>query len=207
MATFDFSQANGTTLASIDANWQGNPTLLNCQSGVCNVTSTGGGTARVAWYQNGQGGIQSSQALVKAGTSNRRSMHVQMTSTTAASGYGYEARLSGTTDIEIRKNNTYVTQGTIPSGNTTTNDYTIKIKSNSSTGVVTVWAAAGSVADAEVSGTQIVTTTDGSPLSGGYPGFQLLTAGVTTDCAIDDWTDLVSTASTAGRNRTMMGFG
>lgn len=184
--TFDFSQANGTTLESIDSKWEGASTFFNAQSGQAEITACGGGTVRDVRYENGQGNTQSGQALVKAAaTSTRRAIVTQRN----GSQQGYEARFSGTTDIEIRRNGTYVTQGTIASGNTTTTDYTVKITSNASTGAVTVWAASGSVADAQVSGTQIVTTTDGTPLTGGYPGFSLACVTLVSEVHIDDWTD------------------
>jgi hypothetical protein len=197
VATFNFSESDGTQLGSIDANWLGNVTLLNANSGFCQVTATGGGTLRMARYSNGHGAIQSSQALVKAfANTARRSMHTQMSSTTITTGGGYEARLAGTNTVELRRNNSYVTEGSISGGNHTTTDYVIKIRSNASTGQVEVWWAASGAADAEATGTRIINNTDGSPISGGFPGFSLASPTNVTDARIDDWTDFESGEAT-----------
>jgi hypothetical protein len=194
VATFDFSQPNGTTLDTLG--FSGNATLVNCQSGVAQVTATGGGTLRMVRYENGQGAIQQWQSEIYAfANTARRSMHTQMTNTTITTGGGYEARLAGTNTVELRKNNTYVTEGSISGGNHTTTNYVIAIRSNAGTGQVEIFWAASGTADAITSGTRIVNNTDGSPLSGGYPGFSLASPTNVTDARIDNGTDFESASA------------
>jgi hypothetical protein len=190
--TFDCSQANGTTLEVIDSKWEGNSTLINCQGNVMQVTATGGGTPRVARYENGQGSIQSAQMDCAAGgAGTRRGVGTQ----NHATQVGYQTRFSGTNAVELRRNGTYVAEGAISGGNHTTTGYTIKITSNASTGRVQVWWAALGAADAEATGTMIIDNTDGSPLSTGYPSMEVMATTLTTDASADNWTDFQSTAS------------
>jgi hypothetical protein len=204
MATFDFSQANGTTLESIDALWDGNSTLINCQGGVGQVTATGGGTPRVARYVNGHGAIQSAQMDCLAGAANtRRGVGTQ----NHATQVGYQTRFSGTNAVELRRNGTYVVEGAIAGGNHTTTGYTIKITSNASSGRVQVWWAAVGAADAEATGTMIIDNTDGSPLSTGYPSMEVMATTLTTDASVDNWTDFVSAGGATVRRMMLLGVG
>lgn len=202
MASFDFSgYADDTSLETVDTRWEGDTTLLEVISGRLQLVSTGGGTERTAYFQNSHGAAQKCQVVIPACPGPRVGPLIQKNGSQA----GYEARRSGVNTLELRRNGVYVTEGTLGGADFTANTYTIKIAIDGG-GVVKIWAATGDVADAETSGTQLVSNTDGTPLTGGYPGLNQLSGSLVSDTLISKWTDFVSAAASP-RRMLLLGVG
>jgi hypothetical protein len=202
MATFTFGEANTTTLETIDSKWEGSTTFLAVYSGLLGVNNNG--ADRPARYENSQPATQSAQALVKAAATWRGP------TVKASSGntLGYNLRIADATTIDLRRGSTFLTDATATGADFTANDYTVKIKFNDATKFVTVWYAAGDVADAEISGTQIINFDDtAGALTSGFPGLRI-SAAATAVGLLDNWTDFVSDGASAKRGRlAMMGVG
>ena len=178
MATFTFSEANGTTIESIDSKWAGDTTAVEVQSGVLQKVSAPTVVAQ-CYYENGHGAYQSSQCVWKAGTAtgNIRTTAVQV----VGAQRGYEARMTSNTTIELRRNAVYVTDaahGLDP----TAADYTIKIETSDAGGGSTYVRV-------YVNGVQKISSTDASPVTGGYPAFRIANATAVTESQLDSWTD------------------
>lgn len=182
--SFDFTAADGTTLETYDSRFDGSTTAINIQSNTLRVI-TANEVQRPFYFVNGQPAAQACQMLIGPNLTGSTWVSVQKN----GSQVGYDARPSGTNVLEIRENGTYRTEGSISGGNFTTTGYSVKIAVDGG-GVVRVWAAAGNVADAEVSGTLIATFNDvASPLTGGYPGGMISAQTLTTNTQIDNFND------------------
>jgi hypothetical protein len=190
---FEFGQANGTTLSAIDANWSGDSATLNCQSGVLQCTTTF--ATRVAYYP-GAGNDHASQCVAKASAaSGGATPSVQ----TTAGQTGYTIVMSGTTNLELRRNGVYVADNTPGTGvyDPTVSDTTFKIAIAGTS--IKVWVFRGTTDDAEASGTLIINYTDATPLTGGYPGIRVASGTAVTDAAADNWTNFSAAKIKAGQ--------
>lgn len=207
MTTYNFAAANGTDIQTDDAKWiintNGSGTLL------CNGSNQGkcgaNGATPTRYYQNGQGAIQTCQLVIfpAAAAGDGRNLSTQMTTT----GSGYSIRASGNgaaVALEYRRSGVFVSN---PSGtyNLGANTYTIKVRSDSGTGSVKCWIATGNVADAEISGSNILNTTDGSPLTGGFPGI-FLTEATVGNAPIGAFNDFASGSILPGATPLRGGF-
>jgi len=181
MTIFNFSQADSTLLNAVNANWLGASTSLHVVSGVLRPTAAFGGGA--CWFSNGQANTQSVQALMKAFTAaggETSALNVQLN----GSQDGYRAQIRQDGDVDFTRNGSFISRYTGIGAFTT--DRTLRITYNSSTGVVRV----------AINGTNIDGSgyTDGSPLTGGFPGFVIFADSNAAQPAIDDWTDLEANA-------------
>lgn len=181
MASFTFNQANGTTLETIDAVWDGDTSFFEVQSSALQCTTTGGTTRRV-WYPNSQPLRQSSRATFKAAsaTANTTRM-VGVQSTTGQAGY--EAFVYSTY-IEIRRNGTYKTDQ-VHGVNLATTDLDVEVRTTDGTGgraLVSVYT--------QGSGSPLVTwQEDVSDLTGGFPSMAFNNDLAATEIRVSTWTD------------------
>lgn len=175
--TFVFNQANGTTLETIDARWANESTDFDVQSSVLRI-ATNLFVDRYAWFSNAQGGTQESEGTLASSIDLTSGQALQVATQRTSSTVGYTAELT-TTDIILRRSGTYVNQGAhgmtlSAAGNI------IRITSNSTTGEVKCYA----------NGSQVVPTyTDGTPLTGGFPGIGMYAAGTLTSVGFVGWSD------------------
>lgn len=183
MATFNFGEAANTTLQTIDAKWTEATSGHAVTDGSGNVWSSASPnsyTERHAWYPNSQGDTQESEIDVVAQTAGT---HVYAAVLKSSGVLGYEARATGGTTLQLRRLGAYITDATVPGFDPTAADYTLKIAFNSATGVVKVY----------LNGVEKISYTDGTPLTGGSPGFRLYGNGETTNRPkISRWTDNVA---------------
>jgi hypothetical protein len=190
MASDSFTGADGTLLATHDANWAAISgfTITNAEiaGGACGPTADWGLIG--ARYSTSD--IDASQILHK-GVSNAnyaKQVHVRAGASTA--GYSAYAQASGAnfTSVIILKNGTYATEGGAFSVAIGT-DFTLKIAAAGTTTVtVTVY----------VDGTSVKTWDDSSsPIGAGNPGFSTRQgSGDHTQAMVDDWTDGAAAAGT-----------
>jgi hypothetical protein len=208
MATFNFGEANGTTLEVLDSKWAGDSTQMEVQSGVLQPTTSAGGN-RTCWYENGHGNAQSAEMVIKAranglAPSAGPAIHVTAENDRYTDGYWVGYTNGATTTVELRENGVYRADYLTP--DITSNDVTLKIEDDGS-GNITV----------TINGTPQTPFNDtASPLTGGYPGFNVnpdpaFAGGASTSlAAIDNWTDGVAGASGptgAQLSRMMLGIG
>ena len=179
--TFDFNEASGTALASIDARFNVTGTLTTTGTGALQTTAFG---IPVAFFSAGQGDSQKSEVVTRPhALANSVTVYLQRTATQG----GYKVWHSSTTAIQIRRNGTFATTLTVSAFDYSVSPLTLRADYNASTGVVTVIR----------NGTVVGTWTDTTPLTGGSPGFGIEDndAGA-GDVLIESWTDRQTAAST-----------
>ena len=184
MATFLFSEADGTNLETIDSKWTGDSTTVVTASGGIQPSPAFGD--RYAYFSNGHGNDQTAEGLLAAGSYAGGEVKALLVNWDGTNGY--EMRIAST-QLVIRRNGAFAASaahGVDP----TTNDITFKLTSVA--GVVKGYAG----------GSEIVSYTDGSPLTGGSPGLHLGAAGTAGNCRFLSWTDGV--ASNALWSQTLM---
>lgn len=180
MAAFTFNQANGTNLTTIDVKWTGNPTLFEVQSSILRITNVSTWNDRFAYYSNGQGGTQESEVTLMASPSFGGGEILEICTQLQSLSVLYSVRVDGT-NLTLRRNGSFQSQAA--HGMTMSASVNIvRITSNSSTGVVNAYA----------NGSLITTFTDGTPLTGGFPGFYFNAQGTVSAIGITKWTDNVS---------------
>lgn len=191
MATFNFSEADGTSLEAIDPKWAGNSTNFVTSAGTLQPDGGSSGYAAYdAWYENGQGNAQKSQAVFKQAVDAAcRALTLH-----ATGSQQYICFPATATSLQVRKSGTYLDQVTGLGTNFTTGDHTISFEDNGS-GTLTV----------KVNGTTVLTINDtAAPLTGGYPGISVTGNGTLSDQRIDDWTDGVSSGGGGGGARLLL---
>lgn len=179
--TFDFNEAASTTLASIDARFNVTGTLTTTGTGALQTTAFG---VPVAFFAAAQGDSQKSEVVARPhALANSVVVYLQRTATQG----GYKVWHSSTTAIQIRRNGVFATTLTVSAFDYSVNPLTLRAEYNASTGVVTVFR----------NGTQVGTWTDGTPLTGGSPGFGIEDndAGA-GDVLIESWTDRQTAGAT-----------
>lgn len=180
MASFTFNQANGTNLTTIDAKWTGNPTLFEVQSSILRITNVSTFNDRYAYFSDGQGGTQESEVTLMASPVFTGGEILEVSTQMQSLSALYSARVDGT-NLTLRRNGSFQAQAAhgmtmSASGNI------VRITSNSGTGVVNAYA----------NGSLITTFTDGTPLTGGFPGIYFNAQGAVNNIGITTWTDNVS---------------
>ena len=191
--TFDFNEAAGTTLPTIDARF-------DTSTSTGSFTTTGTGALQttafaipVAIFPAGQGNSQQSEITTRPyALANVVAVYLQRT----ASQAGYKVWQSSTTAIQIRRNGVFATTITTSAVDYSAAAVTLRASFNASTGVLSVF----------LNGALVGTWTDTTPLTGGSPGFGIEdnNAGA-SDVLIESWTDRQTpaassiTSSTTGR--------
>ena len=175
MATFDFSEAAATQLATIDAKFA-EGTAGNSRTDGSGVLRCYAGTSlydfRYFRYENGHTEIQKSEVASVTGSMGQYTQAcIQKTS--AQEGYG--VRLTGTT-IQLDKNGAYLSDAAFVFDPTTAFTLTLE-------------RLASNVIKAYVNGVERLSTTDGSPLTGGYPGGRMYCDGTVANAGITSWSD------------------
>lgn len=177
---WNFAGADGTTLRSLNASWNGIVAPYNLGYGQDDMTCQGGilrptGAYSLwnidrAWYENSQGDNVSVEAQMYF-TSADRGLSIGLRQT-AGQYYSFNVGVDG---IRIIRNDAQVSQKL---GMTITSPAVIKVVPNS--GTFSVY----------VNGTLEHTYTDGTPLTGGYPGVVSNRNGNSTiECGAGWWTD------------------
>ena len=191
MASITFNQANGTTVGSVDAHFTGDTTLFEVQSSVLQITNSSTFVTRYTVFSNAQGGTQESTITLKAGVSLGAGEIISVLTQGVSTAVNYEALIDNT-NVTLRRNNTFQSQ--TPHGMTLASaGNTVRLRSNSSTGLVDVFING--------SGTAATSFTDGTPLTGGFPGFMFNAQGTIANVGITAWTDGVAgTAQISHRN-------
>lgn len=179
MASITFNQSNGTALGSVDALFTGDTTLFEVQSSVLQITNVSTFVARYAAYSNGQGGTQESTITLKAGVSLGAGEILSATTQTTSVTAHYEALIDNT-NVTLRRNGSFQSQ--VPHGLTLASaGNTVRLRSNSATGLVDVFLNG--------SGAAATSFTDGTPLTGGFPGFVFNAQGAIGNVGITAWSD------------------
>lgn len=186
MSTFTFGEAANTTLQTINANWSEGVTGDARTNGSGQLQSFVGSNTfveRTAWFVNGQPDTQESEIVVPAHAAGTTVyVSVQMN----GGRYGYTAKHDGTV-LELRRNNIYQADNPAVGVDSTASSATVKITYNSATGVVNGY----------INNVLKVTFTDGTPLTGGSPGFRFYAnGGAATAAQIDSWTDNIASGPT-----------
>lgn len=171
MSTFTFDEAANTTLQTINANWVENVsgyTVTDGSGSAWSSASPNSFTDRYAWFANGQGDTQESEIDVLA---HPAGTFVWCLAQKNAGQQGYRVWLPSSGVIELRRNGTYIGDASGTGVNPNTDNYTLKVTYNASTGVVKAF----------LNGVEKYSYTDGTPLTGGSPGFYLYGNGETTN--------------------------
>lgn len=182
MTAFTFNAANGSTLESYDSKWAGETTIAETQSSVMQVKAGSTYVDIFCRYENAQGDTQQSEVVLKTSfnpTGSDGALLVQ----NSGGNTGYRVFVD-TTDFFIQRNGSYAANAShgltfSSAGNV------VKVTYNHSTGVVKVFA----------NGVEKLSYTDGTPITGGYPGFYFYGDGFTDRTGFVSWTDNVSAAS------------
>lgn len=189
MSTFNFGEAANTTLQTINALWEettAGHTVTDGSGNAWSSASPSSYTDRYAWFPNGQGNTQESEIDVLAHPAGTR-VYAVVQKTAAQLGYHAVCSPGAGGTIELRKNGSYLTDAVGTGLDPNAANYTLKITYNYATGVVKVF----------INGVEKVSYTDGSPLSGGSPGFYLYGNGETTNRPkISRFTDNVASGPT-----------
>ncbi len=173
MATFNFSESDGTLLSAIDAKWLGG-SVFQTSGGV--LQSNSQWTENVARYSDSQGDTQYIEAVFKAGTSAGGQTRKLFTRHVDASN-NYELRLTAAV-IALYRNTTFINNYT-HGIDTTTTDVTLRLEQ--------VPGSGGSVdLTARLNGVSRITYNDTSPRASGIPAFQLYPAGTNSSVRIDN---------------------
>lgn len=177
MATFLFSETDGTDLETIDSKWSGDSTTLVTSSGGIQPSTNFGD--RYAYYSNGHGDDQTAEAVIAAGSFAGGEIKGVLLNWDGTNGY--EARLTATT-VTIRRNGAFFSSGT-HGLDPSTNDVTLKA------------TKVGAVVKGYANGVEITSGTDGTPVNGGSPGLHLGAAGSAAATRMLSWTDGVAAAT------------
>ena len=182
MTTFNWTEASGTTPETIDAKWAGGSTEMETNgSGVlqCN-TSPNPFNERNLWYDDSQPATQEVTVVIKAGSaSSGQYIYPAIQKNGSQNGYEFSLNRSVGTNMEILRNGTSVA-GPTPHGiDPTTTDYTLKL----------VWTGTAVEAYLNGGGSPVLSYTDGTPLTGGFPGMRVYCAGTTTLIQVDSFSD------------------
>lgn len=179
MASNIFNQANGTSLASVDAKWIGDTSALEVQSSVLQITNASTFNDRYVAYSNGQLNSQQSEVTLKAGCNFAGGEVLEATVQYQSSSVLYSARVDNT-NLTLRRNGVFQSQAahgmTLASAGNK-----VKITYDYATGVVNAYA----------NGALITTFTDGTRLTGGLPGFFINVQGTVSAIGLTEWTDNV----------------
>lgn len=194
MATDNFTDTNGTILDTHDAKWNmGQANAFVIQNNRAQLNGPGG---EQAWYQDGQPQNQSSECVWAPGVYNDACNRIAFCNGTGGWGGGYAMKIEqiGGSNLvfTLLKDASwagyYQADTGVSISNATTNGITIKIAQIS-----------GGTIKLYVNGSEVGSYSDGSPKTGGYPGFSVTRdSGVSADYAIDSWTDAAAAAGNAG---------
>ena len=179
-----FTDTNGTTLASHDANWTGvNATYPvtngRIQSNIFEHAST---FQRTGAYYAGSTS-DSSSIVIKTGSTalSKRNVAVRMGSNIRGYAATFSARSGGNwTTVSVTKDGTFYAS---KSGSwSEAADHTLKITVSGTTTV----AIAVSVDGVDIGA---IASDSSSPLAAGHPGFWNAECNAVVDSRLDDWTD------------------
>lgn len=182
MTTFLFNEASGTTPETIDAKWAGGSTEMETDgSGIlqCNTTPNPF-NERILWYDDSQPAAQEVTVVIKAGSaSSGQYIYPAIQKNGTQAGYEFSLNRTAGANMEILRNGSSVA-GPTPHGiDPTTTDYTLKL----------VWTGTAVEAYLNGGGSPVMTYTDGSPLTGGFPGLRVYCAGTPSLIQIDSFSD------------------
>lgn len=181
MTTFNFGEADGTSLETIDSKWSGDSAnFVTASGGIQPDTGSSGYGSYAARYENAQPNPQYVSAILRAGTfagGQQRELRIQNTDNAETSGY--LARFVSSNLVYVLRAGAGVTGSPFTlTGDLATTDLTIEF-----------YLTAGGVLTLKENGATVCAYTDGTPLTGGFPGLKAYGAGTPSTVRIDDWTD------------------
>jgi len=192
MSSDSFTNSDGTTLPSHDANWADQDAAyaaadLTIQSNRARPPTWGNGAG--AGYSNGQPADQDSYALFPYGAAAETKRFVSVRSIGTGNGRGYTASwhsfdATNYIGLKVEKDGTWLAQ-TLGLTYPIINDHTIGITARDNGANVDLVAYVDTVST--------VTYTDTtSVFTDGVPGIGCIATGIPTDSEFDDWTDNIS---------------
>ena len=173
---FQFEASNGTLLSALNPNWQGATGDYEVQDGTLRCTSGAVWNASVVYYSNNQSNDQQVQVKRPGSTFNTASgtsFSVNLRVDTGQSGY--VCSFFGSS-YQLRRNGEWINGGSMDIA-TWNSDTVVKM------------TVVGGVVNVYVNGVLLISSTDTTPLTGGYPGLSLYPAGTVTNMVISAWTD------------------
>lgn len=191
MPTFDFSDANGTAIDTVDANW----TLVSGSSGAASDIETDAGKAVntnnfsdvKVFYDGSADEAKITHATDYEGTSSNYAA-VLLRASGSQEGYkAYFSNIAGSGDtvsnrVTVRRNGSFYANVDL------TNSYDLA----SAETTLRIYDDAGAlkidVDNGTLSETQTIDT-DPTPLTGGFGGFSIAINGIDNAIAITEWTD------------------
>jgi hypothetical protein len=194
MATDTFTDTNGTILDTHDAKWNmGQANAFVIQSNRCQLNGPGG---EQAWYQDGQGQVQASECSWAPGIYNDGCNRIAFCNGTGGWGGGYAMKLehNGSTNLvfTLLKDASWQSYYQADSGVT-------PAAAASGGIIIKIAQLSGGTIKLYVNGSEVGSWADGTPKTGGYPGFSVTRdTGTSADYAIDSWTDAAAAAGNAG---------
>lgn len=173
---FQFEASNGTSLSTLNPNWQGATSDYEVQSGTLRCTSGAVWNASVVYYSNNQVSDQQVQAKRPGSAFNTASgasfsINLRVTSGQA----GYVCSFFGGS-YQLRRNGVWAA-GNAMDVSTWNSDTIVKM------------TAVGGVINVYLNGTLLASVTDDTPLTGGYPGLSLYPAGTASNMVLSSWSD------------------
>ena len=182
--TFEFNEAAGTLPAAIDSRFD----VSTGTAGTARTSGTGGMGATafgmpIVLLNAGQGASQHSEVVARAmPTGNVVAVYLQRNAGQA----GYKIWQNSATSIQINRNGTFVQTITIASFDRTVNPSTLRASLDGATGQINVY----------FNGALVGSYTDGTPLTGGLPGFGIEDNNATADdTLVESWTDRQTVAA------------
>lgn len=182
--TFEFNEAAGTLPAAIDSRFD----VSTGTAGTARTSGTGGMGATafgmpIILLNAGQGASQHSEVVARAmPTGNVVAVYLQRNAGQA----GYKIWQNSATSIQINRNGTFAQTITITSFDRTVNPSTLRASLDGSTGQINVY----------FNGALVGSYTDGTPLTGGLPGFGIEDNNATADdTLVESWTDRQTVAT------------
>lgn len=179
MTTLSFVGTNGTLLFSLNPGLVGfGIDLLNIQSNALVATAAYGGGR--FWLEAAQGDTQSVGAVFnRTGIAGGEATRISLQTHATQVGYELELRADGDLDLTRNGGGGYITRFT---GGGADDEVAVRLDFNVTTGLITAFSE----------GVERGSYTDGTPLTGGFPGAYLVPSGTATIPAMLSWTDYVA---------------
>lgn len=173
---FQFAAADGTTLESLNANWNGATTDYECRGGLLQCTPAGIWSGSVVYYENNQLSDQQVQVKRPGSAFNTAAGASFAVILRASSGQGgYVLNFFGSS-YQLRRNGVWA-YGNSMDINTWNSDVVVKM------------TAVGGNINVYINGNLLMNHVDPTPLTGGYPGLSLYPAGTASNMVISSWSD------------------
>lgn len=169
--------ADSTSLKTIDLRWAGDSASIVSSGGAFQTLTAFGD--HPAWFANGQGANQEVGATIYGASSASGQIKALLLQATSGQS-GYRVAISGANNLNITRNGTYAAGGSSQyTGGKDFNTDSVQLRVTKVGGVIRCY----------IDGVEYLNYTDGSPLTGGYPGLHLYGAGTPSTARIGNWTD------------------